>query len=947
MRRIREAVMALLCCAFDQLAQEEGPGRTSPGGGLSFDCASRPTFSLAPKVVLRQRRRTALRVSYTARHAAFVVRNPRQSRVRNVRGMLLSAVVGLLGSWRDVSIAKKLYFAVGIMALLIVGELATLRFAMHTLSAARAFVGGEGLWSKSQKNAAIDLQRYGRTKDEADFRSFLADMDVPEGDRQARLELFKSSPSLEVVRAGFLRGRIHADDIDPMIDLLQRFYWTSYLSRAITVWSEADRQLIELKAAGLDYHAVVVADDDVAAAAKLAEIKRLNEGLTVLEDEFSYILGAGSRWLEQVVLTLLSIAVLAVESIGLTLTFLTSRSISRGLNELNMTATHIGRGEFERTIAPRSLDEIGQLARSVNQMGQMLRRSYTELEVRVKERTSALARSRDQLDVILKGITDGISVLDDLGRFVFVNEAGAKMVGASVDELLQRPQNLLLETLEIMDEHGAPFPVEKLPSRLALAGVANPAEVVLRVRPASGSEERWTIVKSTPVVDEEGRPQLVVTIFKDITARKRAEDAVKFLDEASQILASSTSQGTTLRPIAELSVPRLADVCAVDLLADERPAESFAICRADLAGLALSEGGGPWPVALRVLGSARPELLGDIDDDWLAHVGWEERPLADLRARGVRSAMVVPLLIQGKVFGALTFVAAGSRRRYTSADLLVAEELARRAGIAIESATLYELAQKAIRVRNEFLSIASHEFNTPLTVLTLQLHLAKQKMDAVTNLPSSLDSIATALDASGRQVRRLTRLVEHLLDVSRIEAGKMTFTFERRDLSDIVREVVSRFSNQFITAGIDLDVDIQGGVVGWVDQMRVEQIIDNLLTNAIKYAPGAPLSVSVASANQVATLTIEDHGPGIAEDKQTVIFDRFERVTPSRLVGGLGLGLYIVKEIVSGYGGKIALTSQEGQGARFTVELPLSRAALDHPESGTIQVASRAERSRG
>lgn len=847
--------------------------------------------------------------------------------------------MGLLDSWRDVSIAKKLYFVVGIMAFLIVGELLTLRFAMHTMSAARAFVGGEGLWSKSQKNAAIALQRYGRTKDEADFDSFLAYMDVPEGDHQARLELFKSSPSLEVVRSGFLRGRIHADDIDPMIDLLQRFYWTSYMSRAITIWSEADNRLFEFKAAGLDYHAAVAAGDAVAASAKLEEIKRLNESLTGLEDEFSYVLGAGSRWIEYVVLALLSIAVLAVESIGLTLTFLTSRSISHGLRELNTTAMQIGRGELDQSIVPRSRDEIGQLARSVNQMGQMLRRSYSELEMRVRVRTSELARSRDQLDVILRGITDGISVLDDRGRFVFVNEAGARMCGASsVDDCLQKSRDQLLEKLEITDEHGQLFPAERLPSRLASSGIASPAEVVIRLRATDGSDERWAIVKSTPVLDEEERIKLVVTIFKDITGRKRAEEAVLFLDEASQILASSMDYRMTLRRIAELSVPRLADVCAIDLLAEDRPAESFAVARPDLADLALSADGEVWPVARRVLSSGRPELVGATDDDWLTHVEWEAPRLEVLRARGVRSAMVVPLFAQGIVFGALTFITTGSRRRFTVAEVQVGEEVARRAGIAIENAMLYELSQKAIRVRDEFLSIASHEFNTPLAALSLQIQLAKQKMGAVKNLATPFDSIAKALDVSGRQVGRLARLVEDLLDVSRIQAGKMTFNFTRQSLSDMVRDVVARFSSQFIKAGIDVNLEIEEGIVGLVDQMRVEQIVDNLLANAIKYAPGAPVEVSLSAADQVAILAVQDHGPGIAEDKHELVFERFERIASSRSVGGLGLGLFIVKEVVHGYGGSIALSSQEGRGARFTVKLPLFEAALD--ESGSVKIES-------
>jgi len=161
----------------------------------------------------------------------------------------------LLGRWRDLAISKKLLLVVGIMAALILGELLTLRFAMYTLSAARAFVGGEGLWSKSQKNATVSLLRYDRTKDEVDFAAFLSFLEVPEGDHRARLELLKPVPDLEIVRAGFLQGHIHPDDIQPMVDLLRRFYWIQYLARAIEVWTQGDELLAKLKEAGLAYHA--------------------------------------------------------------------------------------------------------------------------------------------------------------------------------------------------------------------------------------------------------------------------------------------------------------------------------------------------------------------------------------------------------------------------------------------------------------------------------------------------------------------------------------------------------------------------------------------------------------------------------------------------------------------------------------------------------------------
>jgi signal transduction histidine kinase len=716
--------------------------------------------------------------------------------------------------WRDVSISRKLFFVVGTMAFLIVGELVTLRFAMYTLSAARAFVGGEGLWSKSQKNAAISLQRYGRTRDEADFRSFLGYVQVPEGDHAARLELFKPSPALSIVREGFLRGRVDPDDIYPMIDLLRRFYWTHYLSQAIAIWTEADDLLTEFKTAGLAYHAAVVADDQATASRRMAEIVRLNESLTVLEDEFSYVLGAGSRWIEHVVLTLLSIAVLAVESIGLTLTLLTSRSISRGLKELNQAAKQIGRGEFSATVTARSRDEIGQLGGSLNQMRQMLQRSYSEIEVRVEERTLALARSRDELDAVL--------------------------------------------------------------------------------------------------------------------------NAVKLLDEASQILASSMSYKEALRDVAALVVPVLADWCAIDL-SDASGHGPFATVCAGPRTRALDEElrkrdpveGHAWLGSRRVLGSGKSELDGEVQSRPSATAASGPPDRATLRQLGIESLMIVPVAAPSGVRGAMTFVSADAGRRFARTDLRFAEELARRAGIAIENARLYEMAQEAVREREDFLSVVSHELNTPLTALRLQIQMATQKLDRVECRDWPLDSIARALNISENQITRLSRLVADLLDVARIKAGRLTFTFDRLNLSDTVQGVVGRFADQLNRTGNLVTTQIEDDIVGLFDQTRIEQLVDNLLTNAMKHASGKPVKVSLGRANQVATLVVEDQGPGIAEEMQVTIFERFERVGSRRSVDGLGLGLFIAKEIVGGQGGSIQVHSRLGEGARFVVELPLSEEQPD------------------
>jgi signal transduction histidine kinase len=253
----------------------------------------------------------------------------------------------------------------------------------------------------------------------------------------------------------------------------------------------------------------------------------------------------------------------------------------------------------------------------------------------------------------------------------------------------------------------------------------------------------------------------------------------------------------------------------------------------------------------------------------------------------------------------------------------VKERTAELEGIARENARLYEVAQRALKAREDFLSIASHELKTPLTTLRLQLQMARQKMARGDLL--SLDGVGRALEASDRQVVRLTHLVEDLLDVSRIRGGKLTFAFARVNVSELVRDVVDRFREQLTRVGSSVTTEIGDDIVGSLDQMRIEQIIDNLLVNVVKYAPGQPVRVSLGRAGGVATLMVDDRGPGIAEEKQKTIFERFERGDAGNSAGGLGLGLFIVKELVDGHGGSIQVQSRVGEGARFIVELPLQK----------------------
>lgn len=282
---------------------------------------------------------------------------------------------------KDISIAKKLYFIIGAMAILIAVELLTLWFSIHTLSSVRALVGAEGLWSKAQKDASFSLRKYYLSGDEADYLAFQKFMSVPLGDHKTRLELLKPDFDINVARQGFIEGRVHPDDIDGIIKVLRRFHQIYYIKKAITYWTEGDIMIAELLPIADNLHREISSGTPSKEKldAYVAQLDPLNQQLTVLEDNFSYILGEGSRWLENLILKLLFSVALTVEITGLVLSISVSRGITKGLNELNRAATKIKQGDLTERATIFSNDEIGLAASSMNEMTEQLIRSNKEL----------------------------------------------------------------------------------------------------------------------------------------------------------------------------------------------------------------------------------------------------------------------------------------------------------------------------------------------------------------------------------------------------------------------------------------------------------------------------------------------------------------------------------------------------------------------------------------
>ncbi|HYO51869.1 ATP-binding protein [Archangium sp.] len=469
---------------------------------------------------------------------------------------------------------------------------------------------------------------------------------------------------------------------------------------------------------------------------------------------------------------------------------------------------------------------------------------------------------------------------------------------------------------------------------------AGKPESDLRLAAAEGSieDEGWRVRKDgsrfwantviTALRDEKGRLLGFGKVTRDDSDRKRREDVQRFLDHATMTLTSTLELQETLDRVTRLAVPDLAEWCLLDLPNETGHLVQVATAHVEpeKEELARRLGRGlPSRVDLQhgarhVFRTGKSEIHPQLDDPLVAAgmLGIEYPEL--LRELGVLSYICVPIQFRGKTQGVLNLLRSASARRYTSSDLAVAEDLARRASLAIDNARMFQETQEAIRVRDEFLQIASHELKTPLTPLQLQLDTLAHAFEksGVQN-----ERLSARLETATRQTARLSRLVESLLDVSRITAGQLLLQPEEFDFSEMVRDVVERFQAEARNAGCEISVGGETALVGRWDRLRLEQVVSNLLSNALKYGARKPVEVEARASDGMVRLAVTDHGIGINKEALGRIFGRFERAVSLRHFGGLGLGLFIAKQIAEAHGGSIVVQSQPGHGTTFTVVLPL------------------------
>jgi signal transduction histidine kinase len=398
-----------------------------------------------------------------------------------------------------------------------------------------------------------------------------------------------------------------------------------------------------------------------------------------------------------------------------------------------------------------------------------------------------------------------------------------------------------------------------------------------------------------------------------------------FLAEVSRVLASSLDRDTTLRDVARLTVPFLTDWCIIDLLQDDNR-----IYRIEAIG-----GTGIYaplqqqtrtldhsPLIARALQTGRSEFYPELPDDLRAIVRHEAGQEHDLGERMSQAAIIAPLLARNRTLGTITCISLSPERRYGLVDLTLIEDLAHRVALALDNARLYRKLQEAVRVRDEFLSIASHELKTPLTSLLGYARLLQGLVEDQTRLS---ERERRGIRIIAEQSDRLNQLISALLDISRIRTGRLSIEHEPVDLAALARRVIDDMQIIVEHHHIDLDTTdrvllVQG------DVLRLEQVLQNLLQNAIKYSPtGGTVRVRLERREQWACLIVIDQGIGIPTEALTQMFQPFYRApnTIASAISGMGIGLFVVKEIVALHSGEVDVVSTEGQGSTFIVRLPL------------------------
>jgi PAS domain S-box-containing protein len=463
-----------------------------------------------------------------------------------------------------------------------------------------------------------------------------------------------------------------------------------------------------------------------------------------------------------------------------------------------------------------------------------------------------------------------------------------------------------------------------------LDGRTSRYEVEHRVRSKSGG---WVWILDRGKVfarDERGRPTRMVGTELDITERKHIEHEQSFLAEVGPLLASSLDYEETLTRIAELSVRDLADICIVEVVEDDDEVRRLKVTTRDPAKSSVAESLSKLPIdrnrpyLLRtVLTTRQPVLLPRLSEEMIASFAQNDEHLAALRAASIHSMVAVPLVAHLRLCGAIAFISSSESREYGSAELRLAEELARRAALSIENARLYRAASRASQARDDILGIVAHDLRNPLNNILMQASLLRGEGNA---------KPAAAIE---RAASRMDHLIRDLLDVTRMEVGRLSVEPSCVAARQVVVESVESQAPLAAAASLELRLALRSDLPDiWADRDRLLQIFENLIGNALKFSkPHGVIDVGAEPRRGEVLFWVMDTGSGIATEHIPHLFDRFWRARTHE-PRGAGLGLPIVKGLVEAHGGRIWVRSTPGRGSTFLFTIPTAdRARVECGES--------------
>ena len=541
----------------------------------------------------------------------------------------------------------------------------------------------------------------------------------------------------------------------------------------------------------------------------------------------------------------------------------------------------------------------------------------------VKLAQLALQESEARFSGIFSTSAEAIISIDEAHRIVLFNPGAEATFGWKRDEIIGRSIDLLIPARfrEVHGGHIAGFladgarPREMGHVRQRISGLRKNGEEF----PAEGNISALRI----------GDRTLFTVAMRDISARRRLEREQEFLFEAGALLASTLDYDRTLQTLADLSVREFADWCVIDITAGEGNNHRLKVAAADPSRAAVSarfeqiaiDRSKPY-LLQPVFEKRRSLLVAHITPEYAERSTQSPEHLSLLRDIDPRSLLAVPLLLRGELFGALAFVSSRDDHIYDAHDLRLAEALAERAAAAIENATLYRAAVESTKLRDQVLRVVAHDLRNPLQALMTETSILRRLGR------SAAGGLGESAEIIGQAASRMDRLIRDLLDVTTIEAGRLSLTLTRVSAAQIVHNAARAATPLAVAESLTIRNTVAENVRDvWADEDRLMQVFENLIGNAIKFTkPGGQITVGAEPSADGVTFSVVDTGIGIDREQVPHLFDQFwqARQTDRR---GAGLGLTIAKGIVTSHGGRIWVESTLGRGTAFFFTIPVARQA--------------------